>query len=165
MTRLILTRHAKSSWDDPRRDDFDRPLNGRGQADAPRVGAWLRARGHVPEAALISTAARATQTFTRLFQGALPPPARFLDALYHADPETLRATLSGARAGVALMVAHNPGIGDFATRLLATPPDDPDYARFPTCATAVIDFPAESWADLGWHGGTLVDFIVPRRLG
>lgn len=165
MTRLILTRHAKSSWDDPRREDFDRSLNARGQDDAPRIGAWLRARGHVPEAALVSTATRATQTFARLFQGAVPPPARFLDALYHAGPETLRATLAGATAGVVLMVGHNPGIGDFATRLLATPPADPDYERYPTCATAVIDFPVESWAKLGWHSGTLVDFIVPKRLG
>jgi phosphohistidine phosphatase len=164
MTRLILVRHAKSGWDNPRLEDSERPLNGRGNADAPRVGAWLRAKGYAPEAALISSATRATQTFARLFQGATPPPARFLDALYLAAPETMLATLRGARAEVALMVGHNPGIGEFATRLLDAPPEDPDYERYPTCATAVIDFPSAPWTDLDWGSGTLADFTVPRRL-
>ena len=39
--RLILMRHAKSSWDDPRIDDFDRPLNARGRASATALGEWL----------------------------------------------------------------------------------------------------------------------------
>ncbi|MGR3409824.1 MAG: SixA phosphatase family protein, partial [Paracoccus sp. (in: a-proteobacteria)] len=32
--RLILTRHAKSAWDDPTLDDHDRPLNDRGRRSA-----------------------------------------------------------------------------------------------------------------------------------
>ena len=30
MKKLTLLRHAKSSWNDPGQDDFDRPLNERG---------------------------------------------------------------------------------------------------------------------------------------
>ena len=41
---LILLRHAKSDWDSSH-DDFDRPLNTRGQHDAPRIGQWLREHG------------------------------------------------------------------------------------------------------------------------
>ena len=47
--RLILTRHAKSSWDDPGMDDHDRPLNSRGLRDAPAMGQWLRDKGHLPD--------------------------------------------------------------------------------------------------------------------
>ncbi len=38
MKRLILTRHAKSSWDDPMTPDHDRPLNDRGKAAAADLG-------------------------------------------------------------------------------------------------------------------------------
>ncbi len=33
MRTLYLTRHAKSSWDDPDTDDFHRALNARGERD------------------------------------------------------------------------------------------------------------------------------------
>ncbi len=39
MKRLItLIRHAKSDWSHPELSDFDRPLNGRGERDAPLMG-------------------------------------------------------------------------------------------------------------------------------
>ena len=47
--RLILTRHAKSSWDDPLMSDHDRPLNERGKAAAADLGNWLASRGYVPD--------------------------------------------------------------------------------------------------------------------
>ena len=37
MKTLYLLRHAKSSWDDPELDDFDRPLNKRGKRDKKHV--------------------------------------------------------------------------------------------------------------------------------
>lgn len=164
MKRLVLVRHAKSSWKGDH-DDYDRPLNKRGQSDAPRIGAWLHARGYVPEAALVSAAVRARSTFARLFMETPPPPARFLDSLYHATPDALLTALRGARGRSVMMVGHNPGIGTFATRLLSDAPDDPDYARYPTAATAIIDFPVDDWSEVGWHGGELADFMIPRRLG
>ena len=45
MKRLILTRHAKSSWDDPTMADHDRPLNARGRGAAADLGGWLASRG------------------------------------------------------------------------------------------------------------------------
>jgi phosphohistidine phosphatase len=35
MKRLTLVRHAKSDWSLPDQNDWDRPLNRRGQRDAP----------------------------------------------------------------------------------------------------------------------------------
>ena len=63
-----------------------------------------------------------------------------------------------------LMLGHQPGIGAFAERLLAEAPDDPDFAKFPTGATAVIDFDVPAWPEVGWGGGRLADFVVPRSL-
>ena len=35
--RLVIMRHAKSSWKDQKLDDHERPLNNRGRRDAPIV--------------------------------------------------------------------------------------------------------------------------------
>lgn len=43
--RLILLRHAKSSWDDPSLEDHERPLNKRGRKAAPDVAAQIRSLG------------------------------------------------------------------------------------------------------------------------
>ena len=68
-------------------------------------------------------------------------------------------------AGTLLILAHQPGIGVLARRLLAGAPEgDADFDKFPTGATAVIDFDVADWPDVGWQAGRLVDFVVPRAL-
>ena len=59
--KLYLLRHAKSSWDDPYLSDGERPLNGRGRRDAPRMGAALGSR-LVPMTVHVSPAVRAQST-------------------------------------------------------------------------------------------------------
>lgn len=56
MKFILLLRHAKSSWDDPSLEDFDRPLSGRGLEDAPRIGKYLKKVGYRPEYVVSSTA-------------------------------------------------------------------------------------------------------------
>ena len=60
--RLLILRHAKSSWDSGASTDFERPLAKRGKRDAPRMGHWLKKQhlklGHV----VSSPAERARQT-------------------------------------------------------------------------------------------------------
>lgn len=165
MRRLILMRHAKSAWDDPRLADFDRPLNARGREGAAAVGAWLAARGLAPELGLVSAAARTRETWARLGPVAAAAPARFVDALYHAGPEVMLRALRGAGAAeTVLLLGHQPGIGAMAERLLAAPAEDSAYARYPTAATAVIGFPAADWAEIGWLSGRLEAFVTPRAL-
>ncbi|MEQ9663080.1 MAG: histidine phosphatase family protein, partial [Parasphingopyxis sp.] len=45
MKRLILLRHAKSSWDDPVTRDYDRPLNAKGKRAAETMGEQMRGEG------------------------------------------------------------------------------------------------------------------------
>ena len=45
MKRLLILRHAKSSWGNASLPDWERPLSERGITDAPRVGELLRERG------------------------------------------------------------------------------------------------------------------------
>ena len=62
MKRLVLIRHAKSSWKNPGLRDFDRPLNKRGKADAPEMGRRLAQRSLMPDRLLSSPAKRAIRT-------------------------------------------------------------------------------------------------------
>lgn len=55
-------RHAKSSWDDSSLRDFDRPLNQRGNRDAPRMGRYLSELNLVPDQIVSSPAKRAQST-------------------------------------------------------------------------------------------------------
>ena len=49
MKTLLLSRHAKSSWKNPDLPDHDRPLNKRGQNDAPRMGKLLKDEDLIPD--------------------------------------------------------------------------------------------------------------------
>lgn len=165
MKRLILTRHAKSSWDDPLTPDHDRPLNARGQAAAADLGAWLASRGYVPGEVLCSDALRTRATWSGLAP-ALPgaPILTLKPALYHAGADTMLAVLQKAEADVVMMIGHNPGIAEFARLLLARPPASGDFARYPTGATLIADFDIAHWGALVWGQGSATDFIVPREM-
>jgi len=62
MKQLIVTRHAKSSWDSDASSDFYRPLNKRGIRDTPIMAERLNKHGTLPELVLSSTAVRALET-------------------------------------------------------------------------------------------------------
>ncbi len=163
--RLILMRHAKSSWDDPRLDDIDRVLNASGQNNAVSMGTWLKERGYMPDQALVSAAARTQETFERVTRGlGLCPEVQVLDALYLASDLSLLNALKRATGDTVLMIAHNPGIGEFAMRFAAHPPPHGDFMRYPTCATTVFALKAETWADARFGENEVVDFAIPREV-
>ena len=165
MKRLILTRHAKSAWDDPLTPDHDRPLNDRGKAAAADLGQWLASRGYAPDEVLCSDALRTRKTWSGVAP-ALPgaPVLELKPALYHAGPDVMLAVLRHARADTVMMIGHNPGIADFAARLVAHPPLSSEFDRYPTGATLVVDFAVDRWDQVGFGQGTTVDFIVPREI-
>lgn len=162
---LILTRHAKSSWSGPALEDFDRPLNARGQRSAPAIGAWLAERGLVPGEVIVSGARRTVDTWAAmapLLSGA--GPMRSSPALFHASAPTILGVLRAAHAPVTMLIGHNPGIAEFAAHVVQAAPDHPRFADYPTGATTVIRFGASDWADLAWRSGHVADFMVPREL-
>ncbi len=161
MKRLILMRHAKSSWDDSALDDHARPLNGRGRVSARVLGDWLRARGYIPDQTLCSDATRTRETFAGL---KIPCDTQFLDTLYHAGPDAMLHVLRQAAGDTVLMIGHNPGIGWFAQNLVAEPPPHPRFFDYPTCATLVAEFDVERWNEIGTGTGKPMDFVIPREL-
>ena len=163
--RLILTRHAKSDWNDPLASDHDRNLNDRGRGAAPLIGPWLAGNGHVPALALVSDARRTRETW-QMLSAALPHPVpvQFLSALYAASPQAIVRCLAAAAERSVMVIAHNPGIGALAASLVDRAPTHPGFQRYPTCATLVAEFDADEWAQLRPGSGRVVDFVVPRDL-
>ena len=149
--KLILLRHAKSSWSDPLQSDHERPLNPRGVASAQAIGAWLRAQNHLPTRILCSSAARTRET--RALIGFPDTSTEFLDSLYHASEGALRSTIEQASDTACLLViGHNPGLGALALHLAGTALQDEALDAFPTAACLVL------------QDGAPIDFTAPRRL-
>ena len=165
MKRLILTRHAKSAWDDPLTPDHDRPLNERGKAAAADLGQWLASRGYVPQKVLCSDAVRTRQTWSGIAP-ALPatPVMELKPALYHAGVDGMLAVLRHAQADVVMMIGHNPGIAEFAEKLVAKAPLNAEFGRYPTGATLVVDFAVDAWDQVELGKGITVDFVIPREM-
>jgi len=162
---LILTRHAKSDWDDPHLSDHDRVLNDRGRGAAPKVGRWLKDHGHLPDAALVSSARRTVETWELLApELGVSVPMTLAPGLYHAEAGDILTHLRKAEVPTVMVIGHNPGIGEFAHRIVDAPAPHPRFIDYPTCATLVAAFPGNAWSDVEWWSGQVVDFVVPRDL-
>lgn len=143
MKQLLLLRHAKSSWDDPDLDDFDRPLAERGLKAARLIGRELAARDWLPDQVLVSPALRTRDTW-RLVAAELPvhPRVAFAEALYDAAAADILSQLRKAdpSSGCLLVLGHNPGLEELAKRLAGSGSEAKARKRlekkFPTAALA-----------------------------
>lgn len=161
---LVLIRHAKSDWGTAALRDYDRPLNARGLRDAPELGRRLREDLRlVPAKVLSSTARRAAETTRGVLQGLdlIHMSVQWEDKMYHASPATLEEVLFGVddACRVVFMVAHNPGISQFAHHLLPGLP----LAEMPTCCAVAIQTDAPRWADLPLSKTHLLFIDTPKQ--
>jgi len=160
--RLTLLRHAKSSWNNPELDDRDRPLNKRGERDAPMMGQRLLKKETRPSLILTSPAKRARQT-ARLIAGEIGYPLEFLQTeheLYLADPGTMLAIIAQQDNAFndIVLCAHNPGITDLANRLSGASIDN-----VPTCGMVFLEAEISSWDEINTSRCTLAEFDYPKR--
>ncbi|RWF15302.1 MAG: histidine phosphatase family protein [Mesorhizobium sp.] len=169
MKQLLVLRHAKSSWDDPKLDDFDRPLGPRGLKTAPLMGREMARRGWLPELALVSPALRTRDTW-RLVAAELPKPvpAEFDEELYEAEAAAVLGRVRQAKATSLIVIGHNPGLQELVRRL-AGAGSDADVvkkieAKFPTAALARFTVKG-NWAKLDFGAARLTHCIRPKDLG
>jgi len=168
---IFVLRHAKSDWNDPTLDDFDRPLAPRGRAAAPRVGRFLRDRGFVPERILCSTAARARATWDLVAKEmGTAPAAEFSDALYLAPKQKILAMIRALPDNCAsvLVVGHNPGLHDLVLGLAGAQSNPKLLKRiergFPTAAFAALVFDVDRWRNVSDYSGRLETFVRSKSL-
>jgi phosphohistidine phosphatase len=169
VTRLVLLRHAKSSWDTPGLEDHERPLARRGSRAVAALRRHVAAGAVAPDLVLCSTARRAVETWEGI-ASAFPSDIQveFTAGLYGATAEELLGRLRQVPEGIecVLVVGHNPGLEDLATGLVGRGDDERRRrleTKFPTGALATLVVPVP-WAELGWGDAELVDYVVPRDL-
>lgn len=144
MKTLLLIRHAKSSWDDPSLNDFDRPLNEKGKKDAHFMARRLTDKKIKIDAFVSSPARRAKKTaefFSKEF-GGKEDKIILRSELYAAPPQAFEDVVSklpNSLDHVALF-SHNPGITEFANTLTDTRIDD-----MPTCSIFAVRIATEKW--------------------
>lgn len=163
MKRLVLLRHAKSSWSDDGLPDSERPLSGRGERDAPRMGARLHEHGVRPDLVLSSPALRARSTARHVAQATDYPAAaiRLEASLYLAAPEEILAVVAAQADAVdcLLVVGHNPGLTELTNLLLP----ELELANLPTAGTVVVDCATERWAEVRNAQRRLVYYDYPKN--
>ncbi len=161
--RLLLCRHAKSSWKDPSLTDIARPLNRRGKQDAPLMGAWLHHQGIMVDAILASPAKRARSTARKLARaiGFDRTGIITLDVLYFGSGEEILLSLHHLPdpCEQVLVVGHNPTITDLANRLGNLCIDN-----VPTCGIVGLEFETASWEELALRPGKPLFFEYPKHV-
>jgi phosphohistidine phosphatase len=127
------------------------------------LGRWLAEAGYRPEEVIVSGALRTVETWGGMGPAFVPEvTARAERRLYDAPAERMLEVLRAATRSPLLLIGHNPGIGAFANRLAIAPPANPRFEDYPTGATTVLEFDAETWTDVAWHSGNMRGFMVPR---
>ncbi len=163
MKRLILMRHAKSDWSGGSGNDHDRPLNPRGRRAATALGEWLRTIDVLPDQVLCSSAARTRETLAGLDLSDATDVS-FSRDLYLATHTEILRSMRKATGDTLLMLGHNPGSSICAAEILTTPPDHPEFERYPTGATLIADLAIDVWQDAEWGNANARHFTVPRAL-
>jgi phosphohistidine phosphatase len=168
MKRLLLLRHAKSSRDNARLQDFDRPLAESGREATPEIGRHMRKAGWMPDLVLCSTAKR-TQETAELVMAELGGHIKIhlLDTLYLAAPEQMLKEIHAvdSKVGTLLVVAHNPGTAQLANHLAASGDKHAIHRlreKFPTAGLAVFEVDGNSWSKL--ERAKLINFVTPKDI-
>ena len=162
MKTLYLIRHAKSSWEDANQSDFERPLNKRGEHDAPIMAKLLKENNFKRGLVLSSPANRAyttAQIFAEKFQY---PFDKIItdDRIYEAGIRELMTVVREIddQIQTVLLFGHNPGLTSL-TNLMG----DKFIPEMPTCAIVGLKFDVNMWVQVERHGGKIFLFDYPKK--
>ncbi len=162
MRRLVLMRHAKSSWDSNALSDHERPLSGRGERDAPRMASALLALGAWPDAVVCSDAVRTRQTWAAMApRGPEVQVLRVTPELYLAGLRELQLDAAAWPEDwrTVLALGHNPGWEDAAALLCG------QWQEMTTANAVVFERDdADTWSAAMAPGWTLRAWLRPRDL-
>lgn len=162
MKQLLLMRHAKSSWENPGQEDFDRTLNDRGKKDAPEMGKRFQVRNFKPDLIIASPAKRTLKTAQYVAHELHYPETNIEleSSIYQADIEDLVYIIRNFDDTLqnVLMIGHNPAftglIGSLGNRLIE---------HLPTAGAALLSFDIETWKQVSNHSANMVWFDYPKQ--
>lgn len=162
MKTLYLMRHAKSIWKDGSIKDFDRPLNKRGERDAPFMGKLMNKRGILLQEIISSPALRAFST-ARLFCVGIEFPHQKVKVdnnLYASSSTEMLSVLKNLSENIesVLLIGHNPGLTDLFNYLSDLPIDN-----IPTCGIVELFFNKKSWQEIEFGSCRTGFFEYPKK--
>lgn len=169
MLRLMLFRHAHA--DRPGNvADHERPLSVEGHEQARRMGQFIAAQGLVPSLFVVSTARRTQETWTNaVAAGGFTATKVDEPRIYESSAGDLLEVVRSQESSHSslMLVGHNPGMERLAAWLIGS--GEPDAAarmqrEFVVGGLAVIDFNAQSWAELDVQSGRLERFDTPGSI-
>jgi len=159
--QLVLVRHGKSDWAAGGTHDFDRPLNHRGNKNAPEMAERLIKKNLVPDLLVSSPAKRAITTAKHFSETWNMPAADILKepSIYEANTTALLAIVNkfDQKYNRVALFGHNPGLTDFVNFLA-----DAHLYNMPTASVIYIDFPFDDWSLVSHHTGSLFLFDYPK---
>ncbi|KAL2475794.1 Phosphoglycerate mutase family protein [Abeliophyllum distichum] len=167
--RLILLRHAHSSWENRSLRDHDRPLSKSGQADAVKVSHKLQQLGWIPELILSSDALRTRETLKIMqeqVRGFLEAKVHFISSFYSIaamDGQTAehlqQAICKYSKDDIltVMCMGHNRGWEEAASALSGA------SIELKTCNAALLEATGKSWEEafsLAGFGGWKLQAVV-----
>ena len=161
MKILTIVRHAKSDWKDASLTDKQRPLNRRGERDAPDMGKRIVEHGIRPSLIIASPAVRAWST-AKIIASEIGYPTEFLqreESLYHASLDELLDALVAQDIGFnsLMVVAHNPGLTDFANFLVPGLTNN-----LPTSGVVCVEIDTDDWSLYRQPDTKLIAYDYPK---
>jgi phosphohistidine phosphatase len=161
MKKLVIIRHAKSSWDDPFLDDHKRPLADRGIHDAPLMAKRLKKEKIFPDVIISSDAerAKATAIITANHLDYPENKIRFSKNLYHANVSQLLSEIKKTEDHVKtlFLVGHNPGLNDLIWKLGG------EIDNLPTAGQFGIKFDVKKWENISAKNAEFWFFDYPKK--
>lgn len=162
MKSLILMRHAKSSWDHPDLKDIDRPLNARGESDAPLMGSHFAEWGLTPDLLISSPALRARETARRVAAviGYPDSDIQIESRLYEGGIRSILDVIQGLpdRLNTVCLFGHNPDFSEMVGIL-----GGGAATHLPTASLASLGFAVDTWEAVMPGGGQIRRFEYPKR--
>ena len=163
MKSLYLIRHGKSSWEDAKVRDFDRPLNEQGRRDAEYMAAFLKNQNVKPELFISSPAVRALTT-CKYFAAAFEQPIEKITQeynIYEAVPDDLYKIIQSIdnQHNTVLLFGHNPSISYLADHFL----NDflPEVA---TCGIVHLELNNEEWNSFSPLSAKFIAMWEPKKI-
>lgn len=161
MKKLVLIRHAKSDWSNPFLDDFLRPLNKRGEINAPFMAKVLKEKNIKPDLIISSPSLRTKQTleyFIKEFN--YNDEVKLEESIYEAPYQNLLKVIKDIPNihKTVFLMGHNPGLCDLTNFLV-----DKNFENIPTCGIVEIDFDVKNWKDISKENSNLISFEYPKK--
>ncbi len=160
MKTVYFVRHAKSSWEDPRLRDIDRPLNKRGIRDAPFMASLLKEREQPQFDALISSPALRALTTAKYFGDLFMVKPRVEESIYEAWETTILMLIQSLddQLQTVAIFGHNPTFTALANRFSQRFIDN-----VPTCGIFKVEANVPLWSSFSPTNAEMKAFYFPKQ--